>query len=354
MKEYLTRMGDGRPVWMTKEQIMNELEQGTKDIAEKAKIPELTSNDLEHLAEIIMSPQKIVSVKPGNEVVLTNDVGPLKIMGDQSNSGVNIPCSREEAMAIYERVICVDTAELGHIDYSFKPVKPIVSQEQSVLQNVLQMTTLPIFYGAMPNLGLYYAPDGPFPEPIALIRERKLDEARKSMEAAIKKFIEDMLYIVPRLYAVGLDGLNIDTTAAAGDPDFYAVLKAVEELKKICPDLCIEVGMAGEFILGFHGELRYDNVRLAGLWPHQQVKLVEKAGADIFGPVVNTKTGKSFPYNLARAVTAVKECARVSSIPIHVNLGMGVGGIPMYETPPLDAVTRASKAMIEVAGVDGV
>lgn len=354
MGEYLTRMGDGRPIRMTKEQIMKDLEEGTKDAAEKAKIPELTGSELEYLAEIIMKPEKIVSVKPGNEVVLTNDVGPLKIMGDQSNSGVNVPCSREEAICIYERVMAIDTAEVGHIDYSFKPVKPIVSQEQSQLQNILQMTTIPIFYGAMPNLGLYYRPDGPFPEPIALIRAGKISEAKESMEAAAHKFIEDMLYIVPRLYAVGLDALNIDTTAAAGDPDFWASLKVVEELKKICPDLCIEMGMAGEFILGFHCELKYGGTRLAGLWPHQQVKLAEKAGVDIFGPVVNTKPAKSFPWNLARALTAVKECVRVSNIPIHVNMGMGVGGIPMYETPPLDAVTRANKAMIEIAGVDGV
>ena len=36
------------------------------------------------------------------------------------------------------------------------------------------------------------------------------------------------------------------------------------------------------------------------------------------------------------------------------DMGMGVGGIPMLETPPIDAVTRASKAMVEIAGVDGI
>jgi dimethylamine--corrinoid protein Co-methyltransferase len=354
MEEYLTRLGDGKPIRQTKKQIYDDLHEGTKNMAEKAKVPELTSGDLEYIAEIIMAPTRIVSVKPGNEVVMTHDVGPLKIMADQSNSGVNVPCSREQAMSIYERIIASDSAELGHIDYSFKPVKPIVSQEQSVLQNVLQMTTLPIFYGAMPNLGLYYAPDGPFPEPIALIRNRKMEDAKAAMNGAAERFIEDILYMTTRLYAVGLDALNIDTTAAAGDPDFWAVLHGTEKLKKECPELCIEMGMSGEFILGFHGELKYNNVRLAGLWPHQQVKLAEKAGADIFGPVVNTKPGKSFAFNIARATTAVKECVKVSKIPIHVNMGMGVGGIPMFETPPIDAVTRANKTMIEVAGVDGV
>ena len=53
--------------------------------------------------------------------------------------------------------------------------------------------------------------------------------------------------------------------------------------------------MSAEFVLGFHGELDYKGHRLAGLWPHQQLKVVEQAGADIFGPVVNTKTSKRSP-----------------------------------------------------------
>ena len=352
--EILTRMGDGRPVRMSREEIKKNIEAGTKDAAQKAKVPELTSTEQDYLLEIIANPNRIVSVNPGKEVVLTHDVGPLKIMADQSNSGVSIPCSREQAMCIYEKAFSADTAELGHIDYSFKPVRPIISQEQSVLQNTLQMTTIPIFYGAMPNLGLYYAPDGPFPEPIALIRDRKIDEAKISMEKAAHRFVDDLEYITTRLYAVGLDALNIDTTGAAGDADFYSVLNGVEKIKQLCPNLSVEVGMAGEFILGFHTDLKYQGVRLAGLWPHQQVKLAEKAGVDIFGPVVNTKPSMAMAYNTARAVTLVKECVKTSNIPIHANMGMGVGGIPMYETPPIDAVTRANKAMVEIAGVDGI
>jgi dimethylamine--corrinoid protein Co-methyltransferase len=233
-------------------------------------------------------------------------------------------------------------------------VKPIITQEQSVLQNVNLITTIPVFYGAMPNLGLYYAPDGPFTEPIGLIKDRKMAEAKESMEKAAHRFVEDLEFITTRLYAVGLDALNIDTTAAAGDADFYGSLVAVERLKKSCPYLAVEMGMAGEFIFGFHTELKYQGTRLAGLFPHQQIRVAEKAGVDIFGPVVNTKPSKSFAWNVARAVTMVKQCVKDANIPIHANMGMGVGGIPMYETPPIDAVTRANKAMIEIAGVHGL
>src|SRR5665811_566180 len=68
---------------------------------------------------------------------------------------------------------------------------------------------------------------------------------------------------------------------------------------------------------------RYDGVRLAGLYPHKQVKLVEKAGAHVFGPVVNTNTRRSTAWNVARAVTFVKACCEAATIPIHANVGMG-------------------------------
>ena len=76
--------------------------------------------------------------------------------------------------------------------------------------------------------------------------------------------------------------------------------------------------------------------------------------ANVFGAVCNTNTSKSLAWNMARAVTFVKECVKQANIPVHCDLGMGVGGIPMFETPPIDAVSRASKAMVEIAHCDGV
>ena len=73
-----------------------------------------------------------------------------------------------------------------------------------------------------------------------------------------------------------LTGINLDTSGAAGDADFLAALKATE-IKEKFPDLNVEIGMAGEFVLGMHGKSsKYDDVRLAGLYPHKQVKLAEK------------------------------------------------------------------------------
>ena len=147
---------------------------------------------------------------------------------------------------------------------------------------------------------------------------------------------------------------GIDTTASAGDADFVGTLRGVEALRKACPDAYINVGMAGESVMGIHGGIEYDGQIVAGMYPHQQVKMAEKAGADVFGPVCNTNTSKSLAWNLARSVTFIKECVKVANIPCHVNMGMGVGGIPMCETAPIDAVTRCNKAMVEIAHVDGI
>jgi dimethylamine--corrinoid protein Co-methyltransferase len=221
--------------------------------------------------------------------------------------------------------------------------------EQAVL-----ITIPPIFYGAMPNLGLYSEPDGPCPNPGDLLPRGKFEEAHQSYERAIELAVKDMVYVGSELYEAGADGINFDTTAAAGDAEFFAALKAAETLKKKYPQMGIEMGMSGEFILGMHGEIEYDGVRLAGLYPHEQVKLAQKVGVTIFGPAINTTTNESLPWNVARSITFTKACSEVSEIPVHANLGMGVGGIPLTLEPPLDALSRASKAHVEICRLDGL
>jgi dimethylamine---corrinoid protein Co-methyltransferase len=353
MAKYLTRRGDGARIEMTADELKQDFEAGTADAADRGKIDPLPSEDLDRLMDIFTDPNRFVSVEPGNEVPLTHDIGTLRLMGDQGNSGVGIPLGRVQGIQVHERAFCSDTMELGHIDYSFKPVKPVIAMEQQEMENALLTTILPLFYGAMPNLGTYYAPDGPCGNPSDLLPMGKVKEALESQEEAVEHATRDMVYVGKAMAEIGCDGINFDTTGAAGDTDFKATLEAVEQLKETT-NLSVEVGMAGEFVLGMHGDLFYDDQRLAGLYCHDQVKLVEKAGADIFGPVVNTKPSKSMAWNLARAVTFIKKCVEEADIPIHVNMGMGVGGTPVFETPPIDSVSRASKAMVEIANADGL
>jgi dimethylamine--corrinoid protein Co-methyltransferase len=348
MGKIKTRMGDGFRVEMTEAEVREDLEVGTKDAAERAGVSPLSDDELKYLYEIFECPYKVVGVEEGKEVVLSYDSSNTKIKRAQ------ITASKIQSLQILERALGADTLELAHIDYSYKAVKPIVPFEIPIMEQALLLTIPPLFYGAMPNLGLYSQPDGPCPNPADLLPQGKIAEAQASYEEAVEYAVKDMVYVGSEMYEAGADGINFDTTAAAGDAEFLAALKAVEILKKKYPEMGIEMGMSGEFILGMHGEVEYDGVRLAGLYPHDQLKLAQKAGVSIFGPAINIVTNKSLPWNVARSITWTKACSEVSEIPIHANLGMGVGGVPLNLTPPVDALSRTSKAHVEICRLDGL
>jgi dimethylamine--corrinoid protein Co-methyltransferase len=348
-----TRMGDGYVTELTPEELRADLEAGCAEAVKRAKVPPLEESEFDYLYDLFANPSRIMGVEAGHEVVLTKDGSVNSLYSAQLSSGVGLPLGREQAFRVFELAFCFDTMEIGHPDYSYKAVKPIVALEATGVEQALLTTIIPVFYGAMPNFGLYAQPDGPFPNPADLLPRGETEAAREAQMAVAEACREDMLYVSRLMADVGADGINFDTTASTGDAEFLATLQAVEELAATT-DLAIEVGMAAEFVLGFHGQLDYKGRRLAGMWPHQQVKVVEEAGAHIFGPVVNTNSRKSVPWNVARAVTIVKECSRVAEIPVHANVGMGVGGVPMFEVPPADVLTRASAAMVEIGRVDGL
>jgi dimethylamine--corrinoid protein Co-methyltransferase len=353
MEKYLTRRGNGRRIEMTADELKQDFELGTQDAAERGEILPLDPEDMERLFEIFTNPNRIVGVEPGNEVFLTDDASTLRLTIDQGTSGVGIPLGRMLSNMVHEKAFANDSIHMGHVDCSYKAVKAIVANEQQDIEHLLFNTISPVFYISMANLGMYYRPDGPYGNPSDLLPAGKIKEALSAQEEAVEHAIRDMTYIGQKLDEIGCDGINLDTIGAAGDTDFKATLHVVENLKKTTK-LSIEVGMAGEFILGMHGGLAYDGKRLAGMYPNQQVEVLEKAGADIYGPVINTKPTKSSAFNVARAVTFAKSCSEKTKIPMHPNVGMGVGGIPVFETPPIDIVTRASKALVEIGKADGL
>jgi dimethylamine--corrinoid protein Co-methyltransferase len=347
-------MGDGQRVSMSSDRVKEDLLAGTRDAADRGKVPELGADEIEHLFDIFADPSRTVSVSHGEEVIVTDDAACALFYLDQDNSGQGIPMNRVQSVLAYERACAADTVSIGHTDYSYKQVKPIVNFEKQEYYTASLMTTAPFFYGAQPNLGLYFRPDGPHPNPAELLPLGKIKEAQAAQEEAAEQLERDLLYVSKNLYDVGCEGINFDTSASAGDADFYAALKAVSELKKDYPKMAVEIGMSSEFVLGMHGEIKFNGTTLAGIYPHKQVKVVEAAGADIFGPAINVKSSKSVPWNLARAVTFVKATVAVAKIPVHPNVGMGVCGVPLFEVTPLDAVTRAAKALVQIGKADGL
>ena len=352
--EYRMRMGDGSRRWMTKEEIRADIDDGVNNAVDCAEVPALTEDDISRILEIMCEKGRTVSVEPGEEVILTQDGGELKLLNDSGSSSPVLEMSRTAAIQVHERALGMDTFEVAYFDPSTKMVKPVIGMEMAHCQNVMYNTIIPMLYMFMPNIGLYYQPTGPFGNPPDLMREFKIEEAMEEGTLAMNAMRDDIVFIGERILSTGMDGLDFDTTASGGDLDFVGSLEAVEEIRKTYPDADIQMGMSAESVLGINGMCEYKGQLAAGLYPHQQVKLAEAAGVSTFGPVVNTNTSKSTAWNVARAVTMVKECSKVSKIPLQVNMGMGVGGTPMFETPPIDAVTRADKCMIEIAHVDGL
>ncbi|MCF8070380.1 MAG: hypothetical protein K9L30_17495 [Desulfobacterales bacterium] len=353
-KKIKTRMGDGEMITISAEELKDEIYQGTKDASERGRIPELTKEEQEKILEIIADPHRIVSIEPGEEVVVIDDGSVLTFTAEQGDSALGLPISRTQALLTYEKTCAADSACMPHHDFSYKPVKSIINYEKNEYFSVSQMTTVPLYYGAQPNMGLYYKPDGPFNNPSELLPLGKIQDAQQAQIDAATQMTDDIIYIFKELNEIGLEGINLDTCGSAGDADFLAALNATAKIKQINPNMPVVIGMASEFVLGMHGSVEFNGKRLAGLYPHEQVKVVEEAGASIFGPAINVNSSRSTPWNISRAVTFVKATSEVSNIPVYPNTGMGVCGIPMIEMPPLDCSTRVAKALVQVGKADGL
>jgi dimethylamine--corrinoid protein Co-methyltransferase len=247
-----------------------------------------------------------------------------------------------------------DLLELCVGDYSLKVVRTILAYEAQYMHDAQLCTIAPLQYGVMPNLGLYSKPDGPCDNWNELLPLGKIAEARAAEEEAVEMAVVDMVKLADSQWEAGADAIDWDTTGASGDPEFLAALRATKIIRERYPDMGVQLGMAGEFVLGMHGELEWGGKRLAGLWPKDQLLLAQEAGATMFGPVVNVNTGKSLAWNMARAIALIKPCMEVAAIPVHPNAGMGVGAVPMFVHPPADAVCRSAKAFTELLHVDGL
>ncbi len=225
MQKFMTRMGDGDRVDMSAAEIQEDLETGALDAADRAGVPTLTDDEIKYLMNLFQSKDRVVGVESGKEVCLSYDNMTSKV------KRAHIPISKIQQLLLFERGLGADTLELTHIDYSFKQCKHVVQYEKPNMEQAVLQTIAPIFYGSMPNLGLYSVPDGPVVNPGDLLPQGKIAEAQEAYEEMAEYAIKDMVYVGSELYEkAGADGINFDTTAASGDAEFYAALKAAEIL----------------------------------------------------------------------------------------------------------------------------
>jgi dimethylamine--corrinoid protein Co-methyltransferase len=338
-----TRLGDGGFVEMTAAEIREDVLAGSELGARRSKAPPLTEAEVDHLVDIFASESKFSAVDMGDEVCLSFD-----------GSGNLDVGSRVDELYSYQSHRGADMLELFAIDYSYKAIKTMLSYEAAQMKTAQLNVIAPLQYGAMPDLGRYSMPDGPVPNWSELMPLGKIAEARDAQVEAIDHAVSDMVFVSEGMWEAGTDGMDFDTAGAAGDGDFLATLTAIEKIKGRYPDIGIELGMASEYVLGMHGELTYKGRRLAGMWPKEQLEVAQEAGATMFGPAVNVNTTKSVAWNVARACTIIKPCMDVAEIPVHPNVGMGVGGVPMSPYPPADAVSRVSRALVDILKCDGL
>jgi dimethylamine--corrinoid protein Co-methyltransferase len=354
MREITTSSGDGVRITLSEEELHKDIVAGSMDAAKKGKIDPLSEGEIHHLAEIFHMPGRTVSVEPGKEVVVSDDGAGLMPSWGRPSAGHAIPISDHQSILMYERVYCGDTCGLGFPDYSYKPVKSAIGYARSHYKTISMLTTIPLVYGSQPNMGMYYNPTGPVESPSDYFSKYEFDKAWALQEEAAERMRSDIFDVAKNLHEVGCEAINLDTSGSAGDADFWGCLKVVADIKENLPDMPVEMGMAGEMIMGLHGKLTHGGERLAGMYPHQQAQAAAKAGVDLFGVAVNSNTGKSTPYNLARTVTFTKAAAESVSIPVHANSGMGVGGMPMTLLPPVGDSTRCAKALVEIGKADGL
>ena len=110
------------------------------------------------------------------------------------------------------------------MDYSFKAVKTVLPFERQTLKNAQQALTVPVQYGAMPDLGRYSRPDGPIANWSELLPLGRIAEARAAQEEAAQMAAHDIAFVAEGVWEAGADAIDLDTSGAAGDADLLAAL----------------------------------------------------------------------------------------------------------------------------------
>ena len=80
--------------------------------------------------------------------------------------------------------------------------------------------------------------------------------------------------------------------------------------------------------------------------------MCQDAGATIFGPAVNIRTGKSCAWNAAYSIHEYQAVHGRRAHPRAPNVGEGVGGVPVNGNPPEDAASRAAQAHVDILKCD--
>ena len=169
----------------------------------------------------------------------------------------------------------------------------------------------------------------------------KIAEARAAQEEAVTHLEHDMKCVIEGMVGAGVDGIDFDTAGASGDADLLATLRVARWVRDTYPDIGVEIGQA--WSRSRHA--RRTSTTARG-WPasgRSASSACRSRRRHDLRATVNVNTTKSLAWNTARACALIKPVTAAATIPVHVNAGMGVGGVP----DPIPARRR------DVPGVQG-
>ncbi|MEJ2097973.1 MAG: hypothetical protein P8Y38_12790, partial [Deltaproteobacteria bacterium] len=127
----------------------------------RGNIAPLHTEDQKRLFHIIADSSRMVSVRPGEEVIVTDDGCSMSFYSGQDSGGIGVPMSRMQAVLTYERACGADTTSMGHSDYSFKPVKSVVSTEMNDYYAISMVSTAPFCTEPSPTWGFIFSRTAP-------------------------------------------------------------------------------------------------------------------------------------------------------------------------------------------------
>ena len=239
---------------------------------------------------------------------MTKDGCVNALNSSRMSSGVVAPVNREVGVRLFESMLGFDSMEVSHNDYSVKPQRFLKALEQLHMELLQETTIFPLLYGFMPNLGLYYRPDGSFAEPVRPAAPGQ-DRRGAPHPGRGPSGLPGRLHPHERLHA--RDGRRRHRLRHRGLHRRRRVPGRRSRRPSTSPASPACRSRSACRPRWSWASTASSNTRARALpacGPISSSKLCEKAGAAIFGPVVNTNTKKSTPWNLARAVTFVKAC----------------------------------------------
>ena len=157
------------------------------------------------------------------------------------------------------------------------------------------------------------------------------------------------------MWEAGADGIDFDTAGAAGDGDFLATLRGRRDIRAAHPDMGIEVGMAGEFVLGMHGGSSTTACVSPACGRGNRWSWRPGRGDDLRAGGEREHAAGSCAWNIARALTLVKPCCDDGRDPHPHERGHGRGRRADEQLRRrVDAVSRASRACVDILHLDGL